>query len=352
VAGTHGKTTTSSMLMLILAEAGMAPGFIIGGDVADVGTGAGWTESGLFVVEADESDLTHLELPLHGTILTNVDVDHLEHYGTFEAIVEGFATYLRQIPGPKVLCADDPQCARFAAALGPDRHVITYGTSDTAEYHAAEVAAGAGSWTFDLVRRGELLGSVHLPLRGVHNVRNATAAIAMAMELGAPFAAAVKALGRFGGVARRFDFRGEHGGVTFVDDYAHVPTEIAAVLDAAASSGDGWKRIVAVFQPNRYRRMALLSPEYRDAFERADVAVLTEIYPSGDAPIPGVTGKLVVNAVCEAHPWARVVWLPKRSELVEFLANELREGDVCISMGCGDVASLPDEVLAARRGSV
>ncbi len=352
VTGTHGKTTTSSMLMLILAEAGVDPGFLIGGDVADVGTGAAWRGPGWFVVEADESDLTHLELPLEATILTNVDVDHLEHYGTFEAIVEGYARYLRQIPGPKVLCADDPWCARFAEQLraaGAGPAVVTYGTSEDADYRAVEVVAGAGSWSFEVVRRGVALGSLHLPLRGVHNVRNATAALAMAMELGVGFDDAARALGRFGGVARRFDFRGEHKGVTFVDDYAHVPAEIAAVIEAARTSGDGWQRIVAVFQPNRYRRMARLSPEYRDAFVAADLVVLTDIYPSGDAPIPGVTGKLVVDAVVDAHPRARVVWLPKRPELVEFLARELRAGDVCISMGCGDIVSLPDEIRSRRR---
>ncbi len=351
VAGTHGKTTTSSMLMLILAEAGWTPGFVIGGDVSDVGTGAGWTGSGWFVVEADESDLTHLELPLAATILTNVDVDHLEHYGSFEAIVDGFARYLRQVPGPKVLCADDEHCLGFAAALraAGDTATVTYGTDDGADYQAVELVAGAGSWSFDVLRRGELLGALHLPLRGVHNVRNSLAALAMAIELGVPFDAAARALGRFGGVARRFDFRGEHGGVTFVDDYAHIPNEIAAVIDAARTSGDGWQRVVAVFQPNRYRRMAVLSPEYRDAFVGADVVVLTDIYPSGDAPIPGVTGKLVVNVVLDAHPDQRVVWLPKRAELIEFLARELRAGDVCLSMGCGDVVSLPDEVRALRR---
>lgn len=349
VAGTHGKTTTSSMLMLALSEAGLAPGFIIGGEVADVGTGARWTGADWFVVEADESDLTHLELPLAGTIVTNIDVDHLEHYGTFDAIVAGFEQYLAQIDGPKVLCLDDPHCARIAAALGPDSGTITYGTADGADYQAVEVSAGAGSWSFDVLRRGQPLGSVHLPLRGIHNVRNATAALAMAIEVGAPFDAVARALGRFGGVARRFDFRGELDGITFVDDYAHIPTEIAAVLDAARSSGDGWQRIVAVFQPNRYRRMAVLSPEYRDAFTAADVVVLTEIYPSGDAPIPGVTGKLVVDAVVDAHPGARVVWLPRRAELVEFLAGELRPGDVCISMGCGDIVSLPDEIQQRRR---
>jgi UDP-N-acetylmuramate--alanine ligase len=147
-------------------------------------------------------------------------------------------------------------------------------------------------------------------------------------------------------VARRFDFRGEHDGITFVDDYAHLPSEIAAVLEAAATSGDGWRRIVAVFQPNRYSRMAILSPEYRDAFDRADLAVITDIYASGEMPRPGVTGKLVVDAILDAHPWQRVAWMPRRAELIAFLAGELGPGDLCISMGCGDVASLPSEVLA------
>jgi UDP-N-acetylmuramate--alanine ligase len=263
--------------------------------------------------------------------------------------VAGFDRYLDQVPGPKVLCLDDDHCARFAAERGSASGVITYGTSEGADYRAVDISAGAGSWTFEIERRGQVLGTVQLPLRGIHNVRNATAALALALEIGVEFEAAVRAIGRFGGVARRFDLRGQLDGITFVDDYAHIPTEISAVLEAAASSGDDWRRIVAVFQPNRYRRMAVLSPEYRDAFTAADVVVLTEIYPSGDAPIPGVTGKLVVNAVVEAHPEARVVWLPKRAELVDFLARELRSGDVCISMGCGDIVSLPDEVQRARR---
>jgi UDP-N-acetylmuramate--alanine ligase len=347
VAGTHGKTTTTSMLMLILAEARWRPSFVIGGDVSDMGTGAQWTGSDWFVVEADESDRTHLELPLEGTILTNVDVDHLENYGTFEKIVEGFEQYLAQIPGPKVLCADDPWCAKFAD--GGLANVTTYGTSQSATYRISDVVAINGHQTYSVHHGGTLLGRVELPLRGIHNVRNATAALAMAMELGASFEAATSALARFGGVARRFDFRGEDRGVTLVDDYAHIPTEISAVLEAAATSGDDWKRIVAVFQPNRYRRMAVLSPDYKDSFVRADVTVITEIYPSGDAPIPGVTGKLVVNAILDSHPQARVVWMPNRHDLIDFLARELKSGDVCISMGCGDVASLPDEVLDRRR---
>jgi len=162
---------------------------------------------------------------------------------------------------------------------------------------------------------------------------------------------ALGSLATFRGVERRFDVRGESRGVTFVDDYAHLPREIETVLRGARDSSDTWSRIVAVFQPNRYNRMNTMSPEYRDAFVGADVVVVTEIYPSGTAPIPGVTGKLVVDAIRAAHPNARVEWVPTRGDLVNFLAGELREGDLCISMGCGDIESLPDEVIAARARS-
>ncbi len=166
-----------------------------------------------------------------------------------------------------------------------------------------------------------------------------------------PFEAAAAALAKFGGVARRFDVRAVDGGATLVDDYGHLPSEIAAVLAAARASGDGWKRVVAVFQPNRFNRMVTMWPDYHSAFVDADVVVLTEIYASGTTPIPGINGKLLVNAVLDAHPSTRLVWLPKRGDLIEFLAGELGEGDVCISMGCGDIASLPDEVMA-RRGEL
>jgi UDP-N-acetylmuramate--alanine ligase len=346
VAGTHGKTTTTSMLMLILAGAGWKPSFVIGGDVAEVGTGAHWSGGEWLVVEADESDGTHLELPLHGTILTNVEADHLDHYGTLDAIVAGFRTYLEGITGPKVLCADDSVCASLAVDVPG---CVTYGTVDTAQYRATGIEAIRGALRFRVEHDGNVLGTVDLPLRGRHNVLNACGAIAMAAELGVPFADAVDALARFGGVARRFDMRGTLRGATLVDDYAHLPTEIDAVLNAARTSGDGWSRIVAVFQPNRYNRMSVLSPAYRDAFTAADLIVLTDIYPSGTTPIPGVTGKLVVDAVLDAHPDANVVWLPRRDDLIDYLARALRPGDVCISMGCGDVALLPDEVLERAR---
>jgi len=355
VGGTHGKTTTTSMLMLILAEAGLRPSFVVGGDVTDVGTGAQWTKGEWLVVEADESDGTHLELPLYGSILTNVETDHLDHYGSFDQIVESFDNYLAQIHGPKVVCADD----EVAAVLARRHGAITYGISELADVRAVEVRARAGSFVFDLQQRDVVdgadvtrrLGQISLPLRGIYNVVNATGAAAMALAIGVEFDSISRALAKFGGVARRFDVRGVHNGATFVDDYAHLPSEIRAVLAGARGSGDGWKRVIAVFQPNRFNRIAEMWSDYHGAFVDADIVVLTDIFPSGTTPIPGVTGKLIVNAVTESHPEQRVVWLPRREDLVSFIASEARPGDVCISMGCGDIASFPSEVLDARRKS-
>jgi UDP-N-acetylmuramate--alanine ligase len=186
-------------------------------------------------------------------------------------------------------------------------------------------------------------------LRGEHNVLNATAALTMAMELGVDFEVAAQALNSFRGVARRFDLRGVDHGVTFVDDYAHLPNEIVAVLRGARDATDSWDRVVAVFQPNRFNRMSVMSGAYADAFGDADVVVITDIYSSGTTPIPGVTGKLVVDAIKDMHPDKRVEWIALREDLVIFLASTLINGDLCISMGCGDVAQLPDEVISLRQ---
>jgi UDP-N-acetylmuramate--alanine ligase len=350
VAGTHGKTTTSSMLMLMLADAGMNPSFIIGGDVVEVGTGAKWSEGSILVIEADESFGTYRQLPLVGTILTNVDIDHLDHYGNIDGIMAGFDEYLSEITGPKVLCLDDDRCAQLARK----HKAITYGITAGANVTATQIVFEHGTSAFDVQTRGEevadyrTLGRVVLPLRGQHNVLNALGALTMAMSLGVTFESASQTLSRFSGVVRRFDRRGLDAGVTFVDDYAHLPAEISSVLTGARDASDSWKRVVAVFQPNRYNRMSVLSPAYADAFLAADVVVITDIYPSGTTPIPGVTGKLVVNAVLDSNPRAHVVWLPQRIQLVNYLASQLRAGDLCISMGCGDIASLPDEVILQR----
>ncbi len=351
VAGTHGKTTTSALLATMLRDAGMDPGYYIGGEARSLGGNAHWG-TGPFVVEADESDSTHTALHPRATILTNVDVDHLDEHGSLEGIVASFDRYLAAVPGPCVVCADDPRAAELAQRHG----AITYGVSSDhtaatarADMEARDVRFAHGGATFAAHYRGTSLGEVTLSLRGRHNVLNALAALTMALELGADSASCLRTLTDFRGVERRFDTRHVVDGITLVDDYAHLPAEITAVLAAARGSTDSWSRVVAVFQPNRFNRMAVMSPEYRDAFVGADLVVVTDIYSSGTTPIAGVTGKLVVDAVRAAHPQARVEWRATREELVDFLAGELRAGDVCISMGCGDIETLPDEVVARRR---
>jgi UDP-N-acetylmuramate--alanine ligase len=357
VAGTHGKTTTSSMLTAILIEAKLNPSYLIGGDVNDFGRGASWTGSDLFVVEADESDSTHLQLPLMGAILTNVDIDHLDNFQTFDAIRESFKEFIRKVNGPRVLCVDDPHCAEIAQQLGS----ITYSASVSnpktesivnADYVASEITFNNGAAQFtvsqNIATKKVLLGVVNIQLRGIHNVRNALGALVMAINLGASFSQAATALAKFGGVARRFDNHGTHCGITYVDDYAHLPNEISAVLAGARDKSDSWSRVVAVFQPNRFNRMSVISHLYANAFSDADLVVVTDIYASGTAAIAGVTGELVVNAIRTAHPKLKVIYQPKRSDLIEFLDGELKSGDLCISMGCGDIAMLPSELISRK----
>lgn len=338
VAGTHGKTTTSSMLALALREAGMQPSFVIGGDVNEIGTGAGWGDGDVFVVEADESDGSFLRLNTGCVLVTNVEPDHLEHYGGWDGLHDAFAQFVREAPGPRVVCIDDPGGAELAASTG----AITYGTAAAADYRIEDLVTGRASTGFRVVHDGEELTRVELPLPGLHNARNATGALVAALVLGAPLVPVVAALGRFAGVARRFEFRGTSQGITFVDDYAHLPTEVAAAVDAAL--GGGWSRLVVVFQPHRYSRTATLGASFRDAFVGVDHLVLTDVYASGEAPRPGVSGELVLHAVLDAHPRQRTTYLPRRTELARYLAGILRPGDLCLSLGAGDITALADEV--------
>jgi UDP-N-acetylmuramate--alanine ligase len=327
------------MLALVLIEAGIRPSFIIGGDVNEIGTGAAWDTGDLLVVEADESDGTFTELDRDAVVVTSVEPDHLEHYGGFEPLVEAFERFVKGCAGPAVVCADD----EGAMALATRTDATTYGTGEHAQYRMVDVdGAGAGS-AFDVVHEGVTLGRVRLPVPGLHNARNACAALVTGLLLGASFDEAARALARFAGVARRFEFRGEAGGVTFVDDYAHLPTEVKAALQAARQ-GD-WRRVVCVFQPHRYSRTASLWPAFADAFDECDLLVVTDIYPAGEAPRPGVSGKLVVDAVLGHRPWHHVAYLPRRTDVVGYLRQVLRPGDLCLTLGAGDLTSLPDELL-------
>ena len=348
VAGTHGKTTTTSLLVRIFTEAGLDPNFVVGGELLDEGVGARWTGAEWTIVEADESDGTHLELPLSATILTNIDSDHLDHYGDLQGITNSFQKYVLGIDGPVVMCVDDPTIAD----LVKPQQCVTYGFSGDAQFRCHSVESNNGLTSFVIsTNNGTSVVvdvSVQMSLRGRHNVLNVTAAIAMAVSCGVDPHVAVSAVAKFGGVGRRFEIIGDVDGITFVDDYAHLPREIAAVMSAAKSSDDHWERVVAVFQPNRYNRMAVMSHEYADAFVDADVVVITDIYASGTQKIDGITGRLVVEAVLQAHPHAQVFWHAERDSLAEFVNQLVQPRDVCISMGCGDIEYLPQELVSLR----
>ncbi|MEM7141491.1 MAG: UDP-N-acetylmuramate--L-alanine ligase [Actinomycetota bacterium] len=346
VAGTHGKTTTSSMLSLVLVEAGMQPSFIIGGDVNEIGSGAVWDDGEWFVIEADESDKTFLSLGAEIALVTNVEPDHLETYGNDPAALEeAFDEFAGAAP-IRVVCADDEGSAALAAGLDG---AITYGTAATADYRMVDVEGGRSSIAFTLEHGGEALGRVEVPTAGMHNGRNAAAAAVTALAIGAPFDAAQRALGRFGGVARRFEFRGEAGGVTFIDDYAHLPSEVAAMIDAVGDGG--WNRVICVFQPHRYSRTAALWQDFSDAFEGVDTLVLTDIYAAGETPRPGVSGKLLVDAVLDAHPFTDVAYMPRLDDVANWLVGRLRPGDLCLTLGAGDLTGIPDPVIERLRAA-
>jgi len=344
VAGTHGKTTTASMLSLVLVEAGIQPSFIIGGELNEIGTGAVWDSGEWLVVEADESDGTFLRLNPEAAVLTSVEPDHLEYHGSFEALVANFDRFLGSVTGPRAVCADEPTAAGLSAAEGAS----TYGTSAHARYRMVAIERSRARTSFDLELEGQSLGRLQVSVPGLHNARNAAGATAIALSLGARFEHAQRALARFAGVARRFQFRGSERGVSFVDDYAHLPGEVTAALSTAADGG--WERVVCVFQPHRYSRTATLWADFADAFVAADLVVVCDIYSAGEEPRPGITGELVARAVTEAHPAANVVYLGTRPEVVEFLSATLTAGDVCLTLGAGDLTTLADELATAWRG--
>jgi UDP-N-acetylmuramate--alanine ligase len=340
VAGTHGKTTTSSLLAVALRGAGEDPSWLVGADVPALGAAAAWRSGRWLVLEADESDGSFLAGPRSGALVTNVEPDHLEHWGGWEQLRDGFRRFLAETDGPRVVCADDAA----AAALGAEAGASTYGADPGAVHRIVDLELGAEGSTFTL-RTGGLAVPVRVALPGLHNATNAAGALALVAELGLDVEAAAAGVAGWTGVARRFERRGEAAGVVVVDDYAHLPTEVRAAL-AAARSG-GWRRVVAVFQPHRYSRTEALWRDFADAFDDADLLVLTGIYAAGEAPRPGVTGKLLVDAVLDRHPWRSLAWMPTLDDVVGHLAGVLRPGDLCLTVGAGDVRDVGDRVLVA-----
>jgi UDP-N-acetylmuramate--alanine ligase len=343
VAGTHGKTTTSALLATILAGTGRAPGYVVGATIPQFGRSAAWGGSGPLVVEADESDGTFLALGAHAGIVSNVEPDHLENWGGEQALRQGFERFVAGLTGPAVLCADDPGAAALAAHA---KEPVTYGTAADADYRLSGVVPDGSGVRFavDDTGTGERVDVVVPAAPGAHNAANATAALVAAHRLGVPLAEGAAALAGFRGVARRFEHRGEAKGVTVVDDYAHLPTEVAAALAAARSSGT-WRRVVAVFQPHRYSRTEALWRDFAHAFRDADLLAVTDVYGAGEAPRPGVSGKLVVDAVLETDPWALVAWLPGLDDAVAWLRAVLRPGDLCLTLGAGDLTTLAPRIL-------
>ena len=343
VAGTHGKTTTTAMLATALGGAGHRPSFVVGGSLGGMATGARWDSGEWLVVEADESDGTFLDLPVDVAVVTSVAPDHLDHWGDLATLEAAFGRFLAGARR-SVVCADDEPAARIGSGMG----VATYGTDAGADYRLCDLVLEPASSAFVLDVRGRSLGMVRVPAPGRHNALNAAAALAAALEGGAVapgpiFEAAVAALGAYPGVDRRFQVRGQLGGVTVVDDYAHLPAKVAAAVSSAC--GGGWRRVICVFQPHRYSRTDALWRDFATVFDGVDLLVVTEIHAAGEAPRPGVTGKLIADAVCEARPGQAVAWLPRRDDVLAFLRARLRPGDLCLTVGAGDVTTLAADLL-------
>jgi len=344
VAGTHGKTTTSSMLTLIAQAAGLDPGFLIGAELAGAGSNARAGSGSLLVLEADESYGTFTELEPAIVALTNVEPDHLDHYGDVSALEQAFADLLARASEASVVVADDPVAARLGRAAG----AVLVGTDPSADVVLGEVALGRATSRFTLDGGPAAALSIEVAAPGMHNATNAALAATAALLAGVDAASVVAGLARFTGVPRRFEFRGEVGGVSFVDDYAHLPTEVAATL-AAARRG-GWGRIVVIFQPHRYTRTQAVAAQFADAFAEADALVITALYGAGEEPIPGVTAQLVVDAVTRGTTPPLVELVEDRGALVERVAALLRPGDLCLTLGAGDLTTLPDQLRRRLEG--
>jgi UDP-N-acetylmuramate--alanine ligase len=343
VAGTHGKTTTTSLVAAVLAEGGLDPTTIVGGRVNSLGSNARLGTGDYLVAEADESDGTFLKLIPTVAIVTNIDADHLDHYGSFDAVREAFRGFIGKIPfyGFAILCADDENVRALIPQI--ERKSFTYALEQGADYVAREVKADPEGMTFMAHHGGERLGRLRIGLRGHHNVSNAMAAVATGIELGVDFASIQKALEEFSGIQRRFEKIGEAHGITVVDDYGHHPREVRAVLSAARGA---WpkRRIFVVFQPHRYTRTQSLLGEFFDAFDEADQLAVLPIYAAGEEPIAEVNAIQICEGVRDRGT-VEVAFVEGLQAAQEFLLNSAQSGDLVITLGAGDVWKVAPEFL-------
>ncbi|MFN9711532.1 MAG: UDP-N-acetylmuramate--L-alanine ligase [Alphaproteobacteria bacterium] len=353
VGGTHGKTTTTSIIASLLDAGGLDPTVVNGGIINAYGTNAKVGTGDWIVVEADESDGTFLKLKSTCAVVTNIDPEHLDHYGDFDAVKKAFRDFVENIPfyGFAAICTDHPEVLAMAARV-ENRRMVTYGVNPQAEVRAENITMGPDGARFDVVirpREGELLRypDLHLPMAGQHNVLNSLAAVAVARELGLDEAAIRKGLAGFGGVKRRFTTTGVAGGVRVVDDYAHHPVEIFSVLKAARAVTSG--KVVAVVQPHRYSRLKDLFDEFCACFADADTVIVTDVYAAGEAPIEGVSRDSLAEGL-RRFGHRRVLVLGAPADLADMVRQETTAGDLVVLLGAGDITSwayaLPGELDA------
>jgi UDP-N-acetylmuramate--alanine ligase len=343
VAGTHGKTTTSSMMATMLSGMGLDPTFLIGGEVCGFDTNAINGAGEYYVVEADESDGSFVFLDPHVAIVTNIEADHLDHYGTLARVEETFVEFMSRVAldGALVVWGDSPRVIELAAQAG--RRVVSYGFAEHCQVRCRVTGREGIGTRFEVSFPDGAAVTAVTRVPGDHMALNGTAALTAAWVLGLDVTAAADALSGFSGVRRRFDMVGEVDGVTVVDDYAHHPTEVRATL-AAARALD-FKRVVVLFQPHRYSRTEALAGDFGDAFADADRVVFMDVYSAGEAPIPGVSGKTLVERLLGGHPRAQVAYLPHRGDVVTFLASRCQPGDLVLTMGAGDVTAVGPELV-------
>jgi UDP-N-acetylmuramate--alanine ligase len=344
IAGTHGKTTTTSMVAAVLGAGGFDPTVVVGGRVHGLGTNARLGQGEFLVAEADESDGSFLKLTPTIAVVTTVDAEHLDHYPDLDAIVAAFLAFANKVPfyGAVVVCLDDPNLQRMIPRM-MDKRVVTYGLEAGADVTARRLQFAEMRSTFEVVHRGISLGTISLQIPGRHNVLNALAATAVALDLEMPFAKIQTALASFAGVQRRFQVRGTARDVLVVDDYGHHPAEIRATLAAAKAGFD--RRVITVFQPHRYSRTQHLRDDFLTAFYQSDVLIVMDIYPAGEAPIPGVHSRDLADGIA-AHGHREVLYLGNdRAAIIDYLCESTRAGDLVLTLGAGDVGQLGGELL-------